>query len=410
MNFIDICGEADKDARISVCKYKIKEEENQVICVCTYQNCSGLLLYERIGDFYRFKSRITHSADIEHTVFQPCDEMVIYHAKVFLGANQTAHPNDVLKYLRTLYPSKEQLDYKCLYYLLEKYIFIDYKKGWQVMPNYIKALTEHGITAKIEPHTINEKSFNYVYIESPFAKDYINSNVFTRILFTDAAHLQESNIEGVIMIVNTITPNHSILNLCCSMIDSENTAGYKFMFTEFKKILPNCTITMIADQHQSIKTSIEEILQNTLFSPCAWHLIKDNLKSQLEFFQLVRSESLEILEYKWDTFSKKYPKSAVKVDKVKHLLFRVLGAPFRFGCIASSPIESSNNAVSSARKSEPIYMLQEFLLYSIRKYHEQLQELLSQNGNYVKYVDEFLKEKISFSGLTESITACPNTY
>lgn len=214
MNFIDICNDADKDARNNICRYKIKQEENQIICSCNENNCSGVLIYERIGDYYRFKDRIAHSKDIEHKCFEPCDEMVIYYSKTYIGMNQTSRPKEILNYLRTFYPSAEQLGYKRLYYLLEKYIFLDYKTGWQIMPNYIKKLNEIGITSKLETHIINGKSFNYVYVETPFAKEYINSNVFTRVLFTDAAHLQESNVEGVIMIVNTITSNHQILNLC----------------------------------------------------------------------------------------------------------------------------------------------------------------------------------------------------
>lgn len=379
-------------------RLKLKYIPDGLIIYCTSNGCPAVIKFLQEDCFYRLieNQLENHDCNIQHEKYQPINELVLNMINESQYQEGKDNFSTLLKQIQDRY-GHNSVKKDRLRYLIGKKFPKDWGNAWKKIPAYVEKLNELNIKSKIKYNSIEANKIESIYVEAPYAQQFCHSNCFVKVIFADGTHLKQSHTKATLLVISTITSDHHNLPLAAVISDSENNESYRFLFNESKHLFLD-NITLIADQHASIKGQIEDIIPNVNYCPCAHHMIKKyNSKIRRSFFNLINSTNNFLYEKRLEIFKSKYPTVYSAISVNLDSIARVKDAPCRFGLIADSPIESINNSLLSARKLEPLYLIEQFLLISIEHWNRQ-SDLLEQhrNENYVNHTEGTLQEMRRF--------------
>ena len=236
----------------------------------------------------------------------------------------------------------------------------DWEVLWKKLPDYIELLNEQQKIAEIMQDA--DETIKLIYIEMPYSKNFCSSAAFLHLVFLDGTFCTDQQRSTIIAAV--------------AMTSGETKENYEYFLKKLSEIISDSDqLTFIADQHPSIKSSVQFIFPLSCFIPCAWHVSKHLHCPSIVLFELLRSDHPLLFNIRLEDFKKYYPHSANKISSIISSMSYTGSNVSKLGYITSSPIESFNSAILDLRDKEPLIFLDGILRWSLKQCSEQIIKL-----------------------------------
>ena len=227
---------------------------------------------------------------------------------------------------------------------------------WKLLPALIRKLEETGITASYQTTgTIAPLQIIRWFLASPYAAEWCRSPSFVGVVFVDGCHLKDE-ARGTLLVMCTVTPNHDILPLAFQWCQGETKENYTAFLTACHEWLPGET-TFMSDESEAFLGALEAVFPDAPHGLCAFHIAKKLGPARKEFWRLILSETKKVFEARWASFQEHHPELAGRIAPKLEKVVIWLGAPFRFGYNADSPVESINASLLNVRSDDPCLLL-----------------------------------------------------
>lgn len=375
------------------CLEFLKKEGNTIIYSCNCdEGCLSKITFERNEGDERFIVK-------EHTKI---------HTKS--AADRKAYPNkfhfnSVILEAIALYNEDERLNHVKAYfqncmisdskirsalYRYDESNIQDELAYWQRIPAFLDFFSNQNFITNMLFDDEEVNQLRYVYLEMPYSKDLCSSSTFSRILFIDGAGIKYKT-KGVLLACITVTPSHEIIPLSIAIVDKESSFSYKFFMDSMSFLnMIHLPYTILADEFKSISKYVQESLPiDALYCPCAWHLSQHLQKCKEEFFELILSDHILVLQKRIEIFEKKHTKAFKKFMKYLDVL-PVIKAPPRLDFIANV-IESFNHVLGKARHKHPIELLRFFVEWGSNSFNKFV-DTLSVDELFLPYATQKINE------------------
>lgn len=365
------------------CHFKIHERPSKIICKC--KCCGAQLLYKLEKERWKITKSTPHDHTKVHNKGRYDKDVLLTRISEFMNSSSIDKCfQSTLAHLRTIY-NERVLPTETARKIYTDFFQPDWITNWKQLPSYISALNDAGIPSDIIYKS--EKEIGKIYIELPYAETVCKSNVFTSIVMFDGTFLKPTTTNGILLIMITISADRVSIPLACALVEAEDIESYKFFFDKTKHLFrDNGSVSVISDQHEAIKSALGDT--NFVYSPCAFHIIQRYASARDDFFRMIKANTLALYTFYLNEFKKKFPTVYSHISQYLPKIVRVLGAPYRFGYVSDSPIESVNGVLGNARKHEVIYLFDAFIEFSFSQYEKQINKL-------EKYPDEPLTNRIT---------------
>lgn len=378
------------------CKYKAKYAPGVITCYCCIEGCKSFYRFIKEDHLYKLinccSEHFHGGATSKMAEGEPIEESIVSYITSLISGLEKREISCKTIIKKTIdqfganHVSPDRIQY--IYY---KNFTTDWLKSWAKLPNYITKLIETGINADIEVQTENMlKKIEYIFFEAPYAREFVRSSCFPKILMVDGTFLKPIRTKGVLLILSTVSPDHIALPLAGAIVDQENNRSYTYFFEKCQNFLSdieNLEISIISDQHQSILSVLSQICPSWKYSPCAFHIIQKFKKAHAMFYILIKSTNTELYQARLQAFKKRFPIVYENISEFLPLITRVLGAPFRYNYVTDSVLEGINGSLKEIRKYDPIYLIEGFLKFCISQWNNQVNELYIHNSTYINRIE-----------------------
>lgn len=360
----------EQQSLINCCPFKIHEKSNKLVCKC--KKCGANLHYKLDKETWSRTLNDVHDPNIPHLKGRYDKDVVLTRISSFMNSSHIDKSfQATLAHLRTTYNS-DVLPTETARKLFTEYFQPDWITNWKQLPAYIEALNNEGIPSEIT--YLSEKNIDKIYIELPYAENLCKSRVFTNIIMLDGTFLKPTTTNGILLIMMTITADKISIPLAAAIVDAESIESYRYFFNKTKHLFNDTdSISVISDQHEAIKAALGET--NFVYSPCAFHIIQRYTAARDDFFRMIKSDSIPVYLFYLSEFKQKHSAVYSHVKPYLNRIVRVLGAPYRFGYVSDSPMESINGALGNSRKHEVIYTIDAFLEFCFSQFEKQIKKL-----------------------------------
>lgn len=272
----------------------------------------------------------------------------------------------------------------------------DHQSCWGRMLPLLELLNSHGFPVEWIPVPNTEgESLKFCYVETPFAKTFLESGAFVGVAFLDGAHTT-SVAKHTMLAVCTVSADHKIIPLAIAMVDGENNASYEFFMKSMRKgaFAEVHEATILADQHKSIEHGMKvfteakdedgDLIYDYIQVPCIHHLLK-KMKGKKEFKEVVVADHAAIFRARKEKFQQDHESEFERLgDVLEKIAFKGSQSVSDrcFGYIADSPVESMNAALKEARREEFFYLIPRFLEWALEQREAQLSQLPEDDDDY----------------------------
>ena len=233
---------------------------------------------------------------------------------------------------------------------------------WRCIPDLMRRLSGLGIDATYETTgTHTPLQIIRWFVASPYARKWCTSSSFVGVVFIDGCHLSDET-RGTLLVLCTVSPNHDIVPLAFQWCQGETRANYEALLAGCAAWLPP-DVTFMSDEAEAIQSAISTIYPASEHGLCAFHIAKKLGPARKEFWKLLESETATIFAHNWSHFQTYHPDIAARISPKLSKVVRHLGAPYRFGYNADSPIESVNASLVDIRSDNPCDLILGILEY-----------------------------------------------
>lgn len=256
----------------------------------------------------------------------------------------------------------------------------DWLTQWRKLKDMVRRLGDlGGWVGHIDPSTgqMDENTIRFIYVEAPYCKQFIGSRAYLRVNFVDACHVND-HTRGVLLSICTVTADSIILPLACALGNSENNDSYEFLFRHFRGAIADMReLGFVTDQNPAISHGIREVLGDLepKHSECLYHLLK-GAKGKQYLRDLVMADHPLLFAARKIQLQEGAPSTYERfAEVIERIAFMgsTSNAAYTFEYVASSPAESLNSALSSARDGEFLNLFKCWLEWGLGQVQKQLE-------------------------------------
>lgn len=249
-------------------------------------------------------------------------------------------------------------------------------KQWRQLPCLIKQLQSMGTHSCVDID--NDGVLQRAYVELKTVQ-LLKSQAFIGVLFVDGCHCKDK-LQSTLCVAVTLTGDHIIIPLAFVLWQGETKENYCFLFSRLMHAIPE-NVTIFSDESPALLGAVSETLgdKHCRTKACAFHLLKKLQVNRKRFYQMLKSDNQELLEWRLTQMTTDFPKCADQLRRYARK-YAYMGNDYvnALGMVSDSPVESCNAAIEKWRRKEPVDMIIGLIQWSNKQVAEQLQKLTGQ--------------------------------